>query len=495
MRAMNSTKLSELVCSLSAEEFRKFGEFVKSPYFNRSKRIIKLYGLLKKKQISGLSKRAIHDFMFPGESYKDERVRLVISDLVKLLETFLVVRSHERNSIQNEMSLAMNLRTRNASKCFNDLYSRIESYYAHRASKDSDDYINLINLYKQKYIIENSHKLRLNGQRSLITAVIANINKNFIFSRLLMSVCLLQNQMFEKICDADLWLDDSIIDFIELNVSKIKEEDKLIYLNYLIYMLYKRNKKESFIKDITEFLGENHADIPIEGLTYIYNTINHYFIHFAGSGDLETKAHFAIISMFGSIKYFDKLKNIDGSVFFNVVNTSIESGNLKYAEDFYSKYEEKIHSYVRKDIKALANSLIHIERRKFREALNELSKLTMANHEFYLKMRNLQVIIFYETHQNDAAFDAIDASSHFLRRNRHAQGARYESHIKFYHYIKTLLRFRDNFRKYDPIIKKRLSEDKVASKSWLIKKFEDAEKYWSSLNNNGARSCPRVSNL
>ncbi len=45
---MQKSSLITILRTLTPQEFREFGEFVKSPYFNKNEKVITLYNVLKK---------------------------------------------------------------------------------------------------------------------------------------------------------------------------------------------------------------------------------------------------------------------------------------------------------------------------------------------------------------------------------------------------------------------------------------------------------------
>ena len=87
----------EILRSLDSHEFRQFGKFVRSPYFNENSGIVNLYDILKKYypgfDSKNFSKEKIHRRLYPKKKYNDTNFRKLLSDLKKLLEEFLTYSS------------------------------------------------------------------------------------------------------------------------------------------------------------------------------------------------------------------------------------------------------------------------------------------------------------------------------------------------------------------------------------------------------------------
>jgi len=113
---MKNTKLLDIIKELSNKDLRKFKEFVHSPYFNKNEDISKLCDIIYIKarysKYGELSKKNIFKELFPGIKFQDNKIRNLISELMKLLEYFLAISdfSEENIEVQNHLISALNKR-------------------------------------------------------------------------------------------------------------------------------------------------------------------------------------------------------------------------------------------------------------------------------------------------------------------------------------------------------------------------------------------------
>lgn len=93
---MNSGILWQGLSSLTKKEQKKFLQFVRSPYFNQRKDLIRLTEYLLEcifdlKLVP--SREKVYDRITNGDSFNDQNLRLKLSYLTKLFEKFLIVES------------------------------------------------------------------------------------------------------------------------------------------------------------------------------------------------------------------------------------------------------------------------------------------------------------------------------------------------------------------------------------------------------------------
>jgi hypothetical protein len=95
---MHDSKLISILKSLSKKEFRDFGRFVYSPFFNRLNNVIKLFDILKrhypKFSSQDLTEEKICDSVFPGEKFDYSKFKNLVSDLMWLAEEYLALKRY-----------------------------------------------------------------------------------------------------------------------------------------------------------------------------------------------------------------------------------------------------------------------------------------------------------------------------------------------------------------------------------------------------------------
>ena len=92
---MQNSSLTRVLKNFSKDEFKSFGKFVHSPYFNTSEATIllfeemkKFYPLFAKKDFT---RENLFHAVYGDKDYRDELLRKLISNLIKLSEEFIFI--------------------------------------------------------------------------------------------------------------------------------------------------------------------------------------------------------------------------------------------------------------------------------------------------------------------------------------------------------------------------------------------------------------------
>ena len=122
MEVIRESKLIELLRGINPAEYKRFGDFVLSPFHNKSENQVKLYEYLKKYS-QDFSKCAITNEEISRYVYKDKKlnpvkVRSMVSDFVRLIEQYFVYSQFETYEIFKKVLLLNELNNRDQPKNF-----------------------------------------------------------------------------------------------------------------------------------------------------------------------------------------------------------------------------------------------------------------------------------------------------------------------------------------------------------------------------------------
>lgn len=114
---MEKSKVIKIFKTFSGEEFKSFKDFVRSPFHNKNKNVIRLFDILKKQypdfKSGTIAKEKIFSKLFPGKKYNDVVIRILISDLLKLSESFLSYTEFQKSHLTSLKFLLNELKERN----------------------------------------------------------------------------------------------------------------------------------------------------------------------------------------------------------------------------------------------------------------------------------------------------------------------------------------------------------------------------------------------
>ncbi len=106
---MKNTLLIDILRTFSAEEMKKFGEMISSPYFNKQTPLIKLFDQIKiyypEFRNEGLRKEIVYSGILPHKKYNYGSMKNLIFDLQKLAEKFITDQEIQKNKFELKKSL------------------------------------------------------------------------------------------------------------------------------------------------------------------------------------------------------------------------------------------------------------------------------------------------------------------------------------------------------------------------------------------------------
>ena len=90
---MHNNKVYTILQHFDKNDFKQFNKYINSPYFNKSKLLIRYFDQLEKhlhsKNSDDFPKEKFWKKIFPNQHYNDVRFRKLSSDLLKIIEGYL----------------------------------------------------------------------------------------------------------------------------------------------------------------------------------------------------------------------------------------------------------------------------------------------------------------------------------------------------------------------------------------------------------------------
>ena len=145
----------EYLNKFSSEEVLRFEKFVKSPFYNSNKNLLKLtdflialYPDINKKNSS---KSVISSKVFNEKKINDVKIRKLMSDFNKVIDRFIMQIEFESDNVRNRILLLNSLRKRGMDKRFEYDFNEFSKSQKNLFSKDEDYYNNEVNLLSEYY--------------------------------------------------------------------------------------------------------------------------------------------------------------------------------------------------------------------------------------------------------------------------------------------------------------------------------------------------------
>ena len=116
--------------AFSSREMRQFGKFVESPFFNESTILVELFKYLHQCYPTFLAKdialQVVWKQLFGNESFKEIKLRQLMSKLLSLAEHFLAYQQWQDSPTQAPLDTTIALQSRALPKLFSSSWSAVE---------------------------------------------------------------------------------------------------------------------------------------------------------------------------------------------------------------------------------------------------------------------------------------------------------------------------------------------------------------------------------
>lgn len=465
---MFKSKLFDILGNLEENEFKKFGEFLASPYFNKSKVLLKLYDAYSKFHpgFSGekFTKEKIFHKAFPGRLYSEVTLRNYNSDLLQQAETFLAYHNFERNPNTRSIHLLGELNLRNIRPLFESNYSsavetleaaqgRDTAYYfdRYRLLREKDDHLSFVNNFAAD-VKHDSEKCFINYALSALTEMYAYIVN--------------QKTVLKK--EYDFLLLNELHNIVN---SKPELLEPVVRMHYSRLMLHLTGEEKYYLilKDLAEKNGSltdtaNHFD------TYIC-LINYARKHKDPASPETTRELFELRKVIIEKNILEGKNYLSHNVFYNQVKSGLRLKEYKWVLSFIETYKHKLVDKVKENTYNFCLGYYYYETGDITKALMKLSLVT-GKSENTLEVKNLLTKIHWDEDNLDRLAHNMAAYKQYLAKNRKIEAKTVKKHSGFIKVIEKMFKHRYDGKEINiKEMMKQINENDYYEKKWLLEKI------------------------
>lgn len=487
---MYNPKLIRILKSLSPDEFKDFGKFVHSPFHNESKKLTSLYDSFKKfyPDLDNplCSKEYFFKCMYENEEYNDDKLRNQLSLMLKLAEEYLSFLEFRKDEVNKKKYLLTQLGRRNLMNVFMQELEHTDIYRDKNFIKDEDYYLNLFLLEKIKRKSFESKTL-IGKSRNIYENIRYEIDclNNFFLISMLKEYFKLNNA--ERVLNIGFRykLFDLLLKHIEANFSDYRNVSYInVFFNF--FLKFKANRNETSYETLKKLLKLHSEHLSKEDSKNLYIELYNYCksLQTAENKNFGRESFDLINEMLSKHILFEDDGNIHVQTYINIVASAIRENQLVWAEEFITKYKEKLHSDHRESAynynyavllyKKGKNEPLN-KRRNFETSLNHLSNVKSDDCYYYTRIKNLQLILYYELDSYEPALCLMDTYMHYLSKNKtlpHDINIRYLNFARILHKLINIKLY-NNFDELNHLKKDLINNNTVEYHNWLLEKIDE----------------------
>jgi hypothetical protein len=423
---MLTSQTVEILKSLNKEELKRLGDFIRSPYFNTSKPLEKIFEIVHKAypsfEGSSLQHEKIFKKLYPSEAYNEKRIKNLYSEFSNLLKKFLGYEYLSSNKQMLDVCITTNLTQKNLAGISDKIITK--------SLQDTDDgLLSIPDRFHYLYQLNENHAynlgyLRKHSSPEYLNSEIALIEKLTIFfvtKILQLSFYDVTNHRVFKIPENPILKEVAASIDTEKIITYLHDNEhpysSYIRIHYLFYQSALNNiTEEQYIdlkKELLQTIRKVKKNEQNQFITRMIRTVISKLIN------KDRKYYYDILEYADLIHELKIFPEEDVNAFINgpfrdIFITSISLNKFDWAENFLNEYMGYVSKDLRPDSENYCRAILSFNRKNFEESLNYLSQIKMIDIVEKLTIRCYYIMNYIELRSYESALSAVQSLKQFI---------------------------------------------------------------------------------
>lgn len=497
---MHNHNIIYLLRKFSITELKRLEIFLNSPYHNRSKKIIKLFNVIKKFHPGFTNKKLTKEYLSkiinPGIAYKDSTMRDLMSTLLACVEEFLCLEELNKSNSDKDIYLLRSLVEKNQEGLFNKHLEKldkkldaegIDSVYFYKKSLIEVNKINfsIINLHQRSSsVIENSNQILISYMIYIINYCVTELINSYIKIMIIGSKFKINGQNTPL----------EIIECINLKgilnlLNKTGKDNYIleIYLN-LFFAFQNIDDPAYYIKYKSLFM-KHFKSLSKDEISYHFSMLISYSMlnnSIPGNNYSYDKELFQIHEIYLKNKIFidKKSKYIDEDLYRNILHIALRLNEYSWIFNFIKNYSKFLHPDKRENLDNLsfAEYYYHIgknskSKKDFKRAYNYLVKIKEESFIVKYDVKSLYLMLYSDLKNDGNIETQINNYREFLKRNKLVTDSRRKKINIFLNLFEKLVFLKNGDPKIDisDLNFELLNNKDIDHRQWVLDKIKEIE--------------------
>lgn len=471
----NSNKLISLLGSLDPRQRKQCAKFIASPYFNRNEDMQLLFNELSRRLSKDLStqKEVIWKSTWKKRQYDDVRFRKYCSDLLKLIEAYVIQDELEHSPIVREklwLSSVNRLKAKKQTEGALRNWQKQMNALQEKLPENAEKYLHLFSFEKLKFVLSNYDSRT--QERSNIEQIMINLDTFYITEKLL-AFNNANSTAFARQHNYKIDFIEQIIKFIDDNTSFL--DRPAIAMQYFNFKIEKFPEIEENYYKFKENLLVYSEEFSKPFLHNLFQTALNYCSRKINSGNVKYIAEYLDVYKNGLAKEAvfegDKLNPIQ---FKTTVLLALRQGDYTWAKNYIENYQDRIPLAYRENAVNLNLATFYFYQKDYDRAMGYLRDVEYENVIYNINAKIMLLAIYYETDEFDALESFFDSFQAYLNRHKEIP-KNYKTPVRNLMSItRKMTRVIPGDKKAVEKLRKEVEETKaIASLNWVREKLDE----------------------
>lgn len=383
--------------------------------------------------VSTPSKEAAWEHLFPEQPFDDQKFRLHLSYLNRLLEQYLIVKESQSDELWNQSLLASAYRKRSLPEIFEKTRKNLEKALENQPLRN-------VQFHEIRYQLQwESHQLNYTQNPTDVSELkaLSHSADAVYLSQKLRLVCLLaahQSVYQSELDDAtekDLLTMAQRSEFAEVPAV-------IVYLNCYRMLRYPREEihflqfKQILLHQSHYFTTEEMHGLYIHAVNYCVKKIN------AGAEkySMEVQELYKIGIEKGFLFENGLLRRF---TYYNIVAAGIQANELEWVRHFIHEYRNRLEKKYRESLFSFNLARLEYAERKYHLVLELLQNANYRDILLNLSAKTLLLKTYYALNERNALESHMDAMRNYIHRKR-VIGYHRTNYLNVVRYMEKLIR-------------------------------------------------------
>lgn len=473
--------ITQIHSCLTKKELKKFGDYIRSPFFNTESRFIRLFELIEREG-GNITRSIIAEEIFgKNASTGDVRFRKLVSEFMKLFEEFLAETEFSADKLNRKFMALEKFRKMDLRKEFLKQADNIIDYIKNETEKDELYYRNMAEIYSKKYSVEEMNFKDCNKDLSFVVNEYTDkyfaAMKIFLFQRFAsleysFDINTLEHKTFYN----------EILNYIELNRFDIKLNDPEIYLRYLALKLeFDGFNNEEYIEYVEIMTGFQDKIRINEYLFYLM--LLNVLSKLINSGKHEYNINVIDITKKMEAKGLFKKHPLHFQNLKIITESAIVSKEYDWAIQFIENYRENISQFNKDSVFYLLIAKLHFFKNDYYITRKFITKVSMDDYFHYIEAKLIECRVEFELKNYLSVIDSINTARKFLKSHPEIGKTFSNAYIAFLNSLFKLVKLHEksevnNISFELEMLEKNIlaGKDQIYAQTWIIEKIRNSKK-------------------
>lgn len=468
---MTQSKLIFLLKTFKKSEWRRFREFLASPYFNKRTDLIAFFNYIASlyPNLSGkkLEKVIIFKKLYPNQPYDDKQMRYLMNYTLKAAEQFLGQQKLESLSLKDNYileELVDRKLEKHSKKYFDKIAENQESTLEKSAAYYYSKY-KLADTANRHFFNQDVRKYDDN-----LKFAVENLDLFYFYNKLKYS-CEMSNRQKVFSTKYDLEFTNLLHQYLEK--KDIQEEPLIAIYAQIFVLLTKEDAAENF-ENLKALIQKYNHIIPIIEKQHIYS----YAINYCGrqikfNNRINYYANQCLDLYLEGIQ--QEFLFINGYLspwnFKNVVKLAVNLKKYDWTEKFIQEYYKKLAPEFQEDALHYNLADLAYRRQNYKDAQYHLLLVEDSDVFYTLGAKTMLLKIYYENDEQEALFSLIASFSIYLRRKKEISDLFRKTYLNFTTLLHQIIRATKD--KIPSLVEKIKQMESLTSRNWLLQICEE----------------------